>query len=748
MASHYKIHITGVVQGVGFRPFVYTLACSLNIVGTVYNNAAGVVIECSCSKACLDVLVEGLQEQTPVAATIAHLAVTSVFCSSPPNHFSIAPSRKEGESRIYISPDLALCNTCHGELFAPDNHRYHHPFINCTDCGSRYSIINDTPYDRGVTSMAEFAMCEQCATQYEHPVDRRFHAEPVCCPECGPECRLLRLPESCSYPLADVGSLFNRGLVGAVKGCGGFQICCDASHDAAIVKVRDFKNRPAQPFAVMARSLAAIHRLCYVSDAEEALLVSSASPIVLLRQKRYHLVSAQICMGQSHIGVMLPTTGLHHLLFHYADLSYLLMTSANRSGQPLITSTTYLLQELGSLLDFCIDHNRHISNRIDDSVAMVVDSTQRMIRRARGYVPQPIPVPLDVSGVLALGGQQKNCFAMGRGQEAFMGPHIGTLGYLETNQFLTESIAQYQALLQLSYTHIVHDLHPTYETTRIAPSFGGQTLAVQHHHAHHASCMAENGLNEPCLGLILDGSGYGVDGTIWGGELLLADFNGYERLFHLDQVPMPGGEKAVQYPFRMGLAYLAMFLSEDELRAYYKDDPEFQAVYSFLLHGTHLLTSSCGRLFDGVASLLGCVQEVSFEGQGAMLVEGLAERSVCTDQYTEVLGLEIRRTIPSVALMQAVYQDVCAKVPCADISRKFLNSLGALLLQAAILARESSGVNRVVFSGGVFQNRILALDCKQQFSRAGFECFSQNHVPCNDGGLALGQLCIGAAQCG
>lgn len=746
MASHYNIHITGIVQGVGFRPFVYKLACGHGIYGTVCNNSDGVIIDCSCSPDGLDGFVGDLQQKAPPVAAITSLLVTPV--SSPANFssFAIISSKKRLSSSVYVAPDLALCSNCQAELFALDDLRCHHPFINCTDCGSRYTIIRDTPYDRATTSMAVFGMCQSCETDYFDPQNRRFHAEPVCCPRCGPKCSLSICNDPRTSELSECGGLLQSGQVGAVKGCGGFQICCDALADTAIGRIRAFKQRPDKPFAIMARSLAEVKRLCYLSSSEESVLVSSACPIVLLRLKQPELVSPLICAGHSHIGVMLPTTGLHHLLFHYSKRPFLLMTSANRSGEPLILDLENLVRDLGSLLDFHIDHNRQIVNRIDDSVLMVTGGVPRFVRRGRGYVPQPITVPLDVSGILALGGQQKNCFALGRGHEAFMGPHIGTLGYLKTNEFLQQAITAYQSLLQLPYSRVVHDLHPTYETTRVAVALKVKALAVQHHHAHHASCMAENGLNESCIGIILDGSGYGDDGTIWGGEILLADFTDYKRLCHFDPVPLLGGEKALQYPLRMGLAYLASFLSAEDLQAHFGEWSDFRDMYSLWQNSSHLLTSSCGRLFDAVAALLGCLEEVTFEGQGAIMVEWLAERSSCTDVYTEVLEIEIVRVIPTKQLILAVYVDIGRQVSPADISRKFLNTLAALLLKSAELARQNHGVNKVVFSGGVFQNRILTLDCQRLFAGAGFKWFLQKKVPCNDGGLALGQLCINAAR--
>ncbi len=746
VASHYNIQITGIVQGVGFRPFVYRLACTREIYGTVGNNSAGVIIDCSCSPACLDGFVGDLRQKAPPAAAIASLLITPVSVPTNFSAFTITSSKKRKSSSVYVAPDLALCSNCQAELFAPADPRLHHPFINCTDCGSRYTIISDTPYDRSATSMATFGMCKSCEAEYLDPQNRRFHAEPVCCPQCGPKCSLFIGNDPRTPELSECGDLLQSGQVGAVKGCGGFQICCDARANTAIGHIRTFKQRPDKPFAIMACSLTEVKRLCYLSPSEESVLTSPARPIVLLRLKQPELVSPLICAGHSHIGVMLPTTGLHHLLFHYSALPFLLMTSANRSGEPLIIDRQNLIRDLEPLLDFYIDHNRQIINRLDDSVLMVTGTIPRFVRRARGYVPQPVTVPLDVSGILALGGQQKNCFALGRGREAFLGPHIGTLGYLKTNEFLHQAITTYQSLLQLPYSLVVHDLHPTYETTRVAATLKVEALAVQHHHAHHASCMAENGLNEPCLGIILDGSGYGDDGTIWGGEILLADFAGYQRLAHFDPVSMLGGEKAVQYPVRMALSYLASFVSAEALPAHFTDWREFNDMYSFWQNSSHLLTSSCGRLFDALAALLGCVQEVTFEGQGAIMVEWLAERSSCPDVYNEVLEVGVAQVIATRHLIQVAYVDIGRQVSPAEISRKFLNTLAALLLKSAELARQNYGVNRVVFSGGVFQNRILTEGCQRIFTGAGFECFLQRKVPCNDGGLALGQLCINAAR--
>ncbi len=715
------------------------------MLGTVQNNSDGVVIHCSCPSGSLDLFVTDIKQKSPSVAHIESIAVQSAEDSPVYSDFSISSSKKHNSSSIYISPDLALCKACHAEMFDSENPRYHHPFINCTACGSRYSIISDTPYDRPVTSMAPFAMCKFCAKEYVNVRNRRFHAEPVCCPECGPQCVLTLLTdESSSHDFAECGDFLRIGMIGAVQGIGGYQICCDATNNAGVKKVRDFKSRPDKPFAIMAKSLTDINKLCHVSPKEQTALGSSARPIVLLRLKTSKLISPQICRGNSHIGVMLPPSGVHQLVFHYSQLPFLLMTSANRANEPLITTAKSLRQNLSALLDFCIDHDRIIVNRLDDSVLMVQEEKERLVRRARGYVPQPIVVPILVNNILALGGQQKNTFAMGRRHEAFLSPHIGTLGYLETNQFLLDTIDAYRFLFQFDHTHIVHDLHPTYDTTRIAADSNLKTLAVQHHHAHHASCMAEHQLTEPCIGIILDGSGYGNDGTIWGGEILLADFSEYTRLFHFNTVLMPGGEQAVKKPFRMALAYLAKFLTEEELRQHYGSHNDFQMVYGLLEKGG-VVTSSCGRLFDTVAYLLGLIVEVTFEGQAAIMVEQWAEQSNADEIYEPVLVDEMVQTLPTINLIRDVWFDLQQGTAKADICRKFLNSLPPLLLKAAKQVRQETAVNKVVFSGGVFQNKILSADCTLQFTQAGFVCFSQEKVPCNDGGLSLGQLCVAGA---
>lgn len=745
MAAHYHIFLTGLVQGVGFRPFVYQLACSHGIVGTVYNDCGGVVVDCCCSPEVVQLFTSDIRLKAPDAATIDSLMVVKAADGCSFVDFSVSPSRTLSGSSVYVSPDLALCSVCRAELVDPKNRRFSHPLINCTACGSRYSIITATPYDRVATSMAQFPLCKQCHNEYTAPDDRRFHAEPICCPKCGPRC-VLKGKSVSSSELAACGSLLSSGLVGAIKGVGGFQICCDAADGSAVARIRSFKQRPTKPFAVMARSMADIHELCIVSPAEQALLVSAPGPIVLLRLQRPELVSAGVCGTYSHIGVMLPTTGLHHLLFSASGLPFLLMTSANPSGVPLITEVQRLKDDLATLFDFYIDHDRPILNRIDDSVAMVVDEEVCLVRRARGYVPRPLLVPLAVDKILALGGQQKNSFAIGRGEEAFLGPHIGTLGYLESNQFLKDAISTYRSILQLHFDTVVHDLHPAYETTKMAAEFHVQTIGVQHHHAHHASCMAEHGLQEPCLGLILDGSGYGDDGTIWGGEMLLADFGGYTRVGHFETVPLLGGEKAVQYPFRMALSYLAEFMDGEDLQRYFSGEATFGQVYALLLSGNSLLTSSCGRLFDAVAYLLGCGQEVTYEGEAAICLEHLAEKSQSGAVYSRVLDVEIGEVLPTISLVEAVYNDVQRGRSVVDASRIFFNTLITLLVNSVTQAGGDSGVEKILLSGGVFQNRILSTGCEVGLSKAGFQCFRQRKVPCNDGGLALGQLCIAAAR--
>ncbi|MDA3971539.1 MAG: carbamoyltransferase HypF [Desulfobulbaceae bacterium] len=748
MASHYQICITGIIQGVGFRPFIWSLARQYNVTGTVYNNSDGVVIDCSCTAAQLSDLVQAIKNNGPPAAVIGDVTVHTrpepVFFPD----FTISPSLRHYSASIYISPDLALCATCYTEMFDPDHRRYLHPFINCTACGPRYSIIKDTPYDRAVTSMASFALCKACEDEYLDPADRRFHAEPISCLGCGPRCSITSLPDDRLYHFADCLTLVRNGKIACIKGIGGYQISCDAANGAAVERVRQFKNRPDKPFAIMARSLTDIHALCHVSREEEASLLSPAGPIVLLRLQDPALVSAAISRGNKRIGVMLPTTPLHHLFFHYCALPFLLMTSGNRGGEPLITSRKKMVENLGPLVDFCIDHDRDIHNPIDDSVVMVQSRQVRVIRRGRGYAPTPIPLNVQVHGILALGGQQKNTFAIGRGCEAFVSHHIGTLGYLETNEFLHESIAAYRALFQLDYDYVVHDLHPDYVTTQIASSLGIKHIGVQHHHAHHASCMAEHQLTEQCIGIILDGSGYGDDGTIWGGEIIVADMVEYDRVCHFETVAMVGGEKAVKQPFRMAMAYLHHFLDEEELRTLYGEHDDFNLIHGLLQNDKSVMTSSCGRLFDTVAFLLGLIDRISFEGQAAILVEQCAEESSSEEVYGRVLQVGIDRVIPTVSLVREVFRDWQQGRKPAQICRIFLNTLSRLLVSAVVKIGGATSLSKVVLSGGVFQNSILTADCQTLLSQAGFTCYTHSKVPCNDGGIALGQLCIGAMQRG
>lgn len=748
MASHYQIRITGIIQGVGFRPFVWSLASQYNVKGTVYNNSGGVVIDCSCTADSLDRFVQALKTDAPPAAVISDVAVQVLRAPVSYSDFTISSSVKQQTHSIYISPDLVLCDVCHREMFDSAERRYLHPFINCTACGPRYSIIHDTPYDRPVTSMGSFALCKECADEYVDPTDRRFHAEPISCPQCGPNCTITSLPEGVLQQFSDCAPLFTSGKIACVKGVGGYQLCCDAENDVPVQRIRQFKNRPDKPFAVMARSLLEIEHLCHVSRYEKESLRAAAGPIVLLRLKQPHLVSSAISRGNTRIGVMLPTTPLHQLLFHHSGLDFLLMTSGNRAHEPLITCRRKMIEKLAPVVDFCIDHDRNIQNRIDDSVVHVQGTQERFIRRARGFAPTPIALNLAVHGILALGGQQKNTFALGRGSEAFVSQHIGTLGYLETNVFQQESIASYTGLFNLDYDYVIHDLHPGYVTTHTAAALGVEHLAVQHHHAHHVSCMAEHHLVDKCIGIILDGSGYGDDGTIWGGEILVADMQGYDRVCHFDRVAMVGGEQAVKQPFRMAMAYLHHFLEEEELRRLYGAREDFKLIYSMLKNDNHVATSSCGRLFDVVAFLLGLIDRASFEGQPAVLVEQCAEQSNSEEVYDRVLQGQVGRVLPTIALVQEVFRNQQQGGDPAEICRIFLNTLTRLLVKAVSKIQGETSLNTVVLSGGVFQNNILTEACLKQLSQAGLTCYAQAKVPCNDGGLSLGQLCIGAVQRG
>jgi hydrogenase maturation protein HypF len=671
--------------------------------------------------------------------------------------FRIEQSDPKSAGVIFVSPDVSTCAECAAELIDPHNRRFGYAFNNCTNCGPRLTIITGAPYDRSNTTMASFEMCAACRAEYEDPANRRFHAQPVACPACGPWLELLdnqgkRLETS--KPLEDFLTRLRLGAIGALKGLGGFHLACDARNQAAVTELRCRKLRDEKPFAVMVRDIAAAKALCEVGTAEEELLGSPARPIVLLRKKSDCSVADGVAPGNPWLGVMLPYTPLHHLLLHAAGGLPLVMTSGNRSEEPIAYRDDEAVEKLAGIADLFLMHNRSIHLRCDDSVTRVIDGAEQPVRRSRGYAPRPIPLPFECPEVvLATGGQLKATFALGRGREAFLSHHLGDLDYYEAYCAFVRDVELYENLFAARPRVFIHDLHPDYATTRYAleraAKEGIRVLTAQHHHAHLASCMAEHGIADATIGVIFDGTGYGTDGTIWGGEFLLGDFVHFQRVAHLRYVGMPGGDQAIREPWRMAIAHLAdAGIRQNSLGARLSRT-QIETIERMLARRFRTpLTSSAGRLFDAVASIAGVADRVSYEGQAAIQLEWLASRSAPDNAYPVIIETlqekGVKFVVDTRPLIAAVAQDARCAVDATIIARRFHSWFVEIIVQVCTRLRATTGIATVVLSGGVFLNTLLTTEVSARLRGDGFRVCRHRLVPPNDGGLSLGQLAIAA----
>ncbi len=717
--NNYKIYITGLVQGVGFRPFVYNLAQKLKLQGEVKNDTSGVYILLNARQRELQKFVNELQNNLPSLARIDSLIVEEVEFKEFET-FSIVQSEEMNCKTALIPSDISICKACEKELFDPSNRRYFYPFITCTDCGVRYSIIKTLPYDRKNTSMAEFVMCKKCKAEYDDPLNRRYHAQPIGCWECGPKL---------SMGIDKAVDLLSEGKILAVKGVGGYHLVCDATSDAAVKMLRDRKHRPSKPFAVMVEDLERAKWLAYIDEKEGALLSSVERPIVILRAKENETLSSYVAPNISKIGLFLPYTPLHLLLLKSFGKP-IVATSANVTDEPICTNYVSL-QKLENIYDAVIDHNREIVNGCDDSVVMVVEGQKITLRRARGYAPSAIKLPFKLQKrVLALGANQKSTVAIGFDQDVILSPHIGDLDTLESLGYFEKNIQTLKRIYDFIPDVVVHDKHPGYESTKYAKTHFINTKAVQHHYAHILGVMAEKGIKERVLGVAFDGTGYGEDGTLWGGEFLLCDYESYERVAHFKPFKLLGGAKAIKEPRRIALGLLFDLYGEKVLEMEY---PTVQSFTPFELKTLYLswqkglnapFSSSCGRIFDAVASLTGICHKMSFEGESGMLLEEFYDRSI-TDSYTICI---FNSEIDFLPMIEEMLNE---KQPEIAVS-KFFNTL------VEIIVMISAKYNRlpIVLSGGVFQNRVLLKLILQKIPNV----LIPNEIPPNDGGISLGQL--------
>ncbi len=725
------------MQGVGFRPFVHNLARGLGLAGYVLNSSAGVIAEVEGEPEVVNRFLTQLRSGAPPLARIEDFRVTEIEPLGE-DGFAIRESIAYEGDFVLVSPDVATCADCYRDFTDPANRRFNYAFTNCTNCGPRYTIIRDIPYDRPSTTMAGFRMCPACQAEYDDPRDRRFHAQPNACPVCGPQL---------SAPIAEAQRRLADGEIVAIRGLGGFHLACDPRNDQAVQLLRERKRRSDKPFALMARDLAALEAFCSVSDDDRRALIGPRRPIVVLPRRGRDDISATVAPDNNTIGVMLPYTPLHHLLFAGAPYDVLVMTSGNLSEEPIVTTNEEALTRLRPLADWFLLHDREIYMRADDSVVRTFEGRERVLRRSRGFVPQAIDLGQEVPEILACGGELKNTFCLTKGRYAVLSQHIGDMENYETLVFFEETLANLKKLFRVEPRAVAHDLHPGYLSTQYALRLPNlEKIGVQHHHAHIASCMAENGLRGKVIGVALDGTGYGTDGKIWGGEFLVADYGAFERYAHLRYIPLAGGDTAVRQPWRSALAYLADTFGPDaefpEL-AIWRDVPESQRklVRSMIAHSVNTIeTSSCGRLFDAVASLIGLRQQINFEGQAAIELEMIAAEGEDHSYRFECDGdaIDLR---PATA---RIVSDVRAGTPSPLIAARFHNTMAELIVEVCCRLRAEAHLDRICLSGGTFQNMKLLAKTLVGLRKRNFEIFIHAQVPPNDGGIALGQAVIAA----
>ena len=761
-ATRVQILVRGIVQGVGFRPYVFSLARRRTLRGRVFNNTTGVWIDVEGERVAIEGFINELKSNPPPHSLIE--SIESFNNLDPANYqdFLIIESDASGEKFMPISADIATCEDCLRELLDPRDRRFRYPFINCTACGPRFTIIEDIPYDRKQTPMRDFEMCAECRAEYENPLDRRFHAEPTACVRCGPQLFLTDASglevELAGFPAGEdaisrARRLLLDGMIVVIKGIGGFHLACDALNQKAVERLRRRKYREDKPFALMASSLEVVSRYCFVSEQEAALLASSRRPVVLLKRLDDAMIPEEVAPRVTTLGFMLPYTPLHYLLLENLDRP-LVMTSGNVSDEPICYTDEDASERLNKLADYFLFHDRRIHLRTDDSVVRVAGGREMLLRRSRGYAPQPVKTSFKFEReILACGAELKNTFCLVRDHYAFVSHHIGDLENLETLKSFTEGIEHYQRLFHLQPEVIAHDLHPEYLSTKYANSREElQTrIGVQHHHAHVASCMADNGIDGEVIGVAMDGLGFGTDGRLWGGEFFVANFLEAERLAHLEYVPLPGGAKAIREPWRMAAVYLHRTFGDDFLKLKLPfveklDTRAWVTLDKMAQTGLNSPeTSSMGRLFDAVSSMLGLRETVNYEGQAAIELEAIASRSRSVQGYEFEID-ERAGVIRAEALIRRAVEDLLDGVPPPEISARFHLGVASLIATMARHTRTARRLNRVVLSGGVFQNTFLLENACRLLAVDGFEVYTHSRVPTNDGGISFGQAAIANAQ--
>ena len=740
------IHIKGLVQGVGFRPFIYKHSIKHNLFGWVENRNDGVFIKIEGKEKNIKNFLSELKSKAPIASQI--LSIETKDCANENfSDFSIKKSESISEEITEISPDIAVCEDCMQDVKSQKN-RINYPFTNCTNCGPRFTIIKDLPYDRKKTTMEPFVMCENCKEEYTNILDRRFHAQPVACSICGPEYELIlsnKRIKDFSEILETTQSLINKGKIVTIKGIGGFFMACDANNENAVKKLRELKHREKKPFAVMFSDIDSVKKHCYVNKTEEESLLSWRRPIVLLKNKKE--LAKSVSSGFNRTGVMLPYMPIHYLIFNKLNSSAIVLTSGNITDEPIIIDNKEAEENLLPISDALLVYNRDIYNRVDDSIEININNIERIIRRSRGYTPSPIHLSLNTEGIFAAGAELVNSFCIGKGKQAIISQHIGDIKDYKTYAFYTESITRFKQLFRLNVDTVVHDLHQDYFSTKYALETNKNAIAVQHHHAHIASCMAEHGLDEKVIGIAMDGTGMGSDNKIWGGEFFIASLSDFERYTHFDYIPLPGGDKVTKEPWRTAVSFLYKVYGRKllELNLPFLENINKQHLDMVILAIEKNIncpeSSSAGRLFDAVAALTNICTISNFHAEAPMRLE-----NVISEQTDSKYDIEINNTISFNKTIKAIVKDINIGVSNSIISVKFHNTIIHCINEIAIKIRNNKKINKVVLSGGSFQNAYILEKTEQLLEQNGFNVYSHNKVPTNDAGIALGQLIIAAKQ--
>ncbi|MCB2209129.1 MAG: carbamoyltransferase HypF [Bacteroidetes bacterium] len=740
-----EIHINGLVQGVGFRPFIYRLAHEYSLKGCVENNNLGVKVIAEGEESAIDQFISDIPNKAPMASSIESIKSKEIYIHNF-DAFTITKSKSVSDEITEVSPDISVCQDCLNDMKNQER-RIDYPFTNCTNCGPRFTIIKDLPYDRNKTTMKVFEMCPECKKEYSTILDRRFHAQPVACEICGPAYKMYIEGKEITniHSIVDLcAKLLETGKIIAIKGLGGYHLACNAFNEDSIQQLRVRKNREGKPFAIMFSDVESASEYLCMNKEEKYLLTGWRKPVTLLKVKKE--IAPSISIQLDTVGTMLPYMPFHYMLFEKLNIPAIVLTSGNISDEPIVINDAEALLKLQPISDAIVTYNREIHNRTDDSVAMVINETPRLIRRSRSYAPSPIRLDIHTEGIFAAGAELVNCFCIGKGKQAIISQHIGDLKNLETLDFYTESIDRFKRLFRFKPQLAVCDMHPDYLSTRFARELNIPLVETQHHHAHIASCMAENKLDENVIGISFDGTGYGIDGHVWGGEFFTCDLNDFERASHFEYIPQPGGDLVTKQPWRMMLSYMHHYYGTDVVNQYpslFNGIPlkELEMVIAMIEKGINCpLTSSTGRLFDAVSALLGICRTASYHAEPPMRLESIAKDT--TDYYPFNSGKEIGFK----PVFEGILKDINKGEDVGLISGKFHNTMVQVIIDTVQKISQQTAIKKVALSGGSFQNRILLKKTEDSLKDANFAVFSQSLIPSNDGGIALGQLAIAAKR--